>query len=150
MFDGNTVHLAPPSPPHQVEDQPERRILVVEDDVDLCMLIRQVIQEMGAQYSVQFASTVHEAAMWLDGSNQFDLVIADFLLADSRSGYELRAICQDRAPEATFRMMSAMPLQLPELTESEFLQKPFTAPQCEAFIGTALESEVASAEPTQA
>lgn len=119
---------------------PDRRILVVEDDVDLCMLIRQVIQEMEENIHVQFASTVHEASMWLDGSQRFDLILADFLLADSRSGYELRAICQDRTPDTLFVMMSAMPLQLPELGENEFLQKPFTGAQCSDFIGKAFEN----------
>lgn len=141
MIDPHTILSALTSPSNKAGlNGPHRRILVVEDDVDLCMLIRQVIQEMEETVHVQFASTVHEATMWLDGPKRFDLVLADFLLADSRSGYELRAICQDRAPNTLFVMMSAMPLQLPELSDSDFLQKPFTGAQCGDFIGKAFKN----------
>lgn len=115
-----------------------KRILVVEDDTDLCMLIRSILSEMNEKVHVQFASTVHEAAMWLDGEQTFDVVLADFLLADSRNGYELHKVCAERSPDSKFVMMSAMPLAVPYLDECDFLQKPFTAPECEAFIGSTL------------
>ncbi|MFK7896347.1 MAG: response regulator [Myxococcota bacterium] len=140
MFNLNSAQSSAPLNSERRSQEASRHILVVEDDIDLCMLIQQVVQGMDENVHVQFASTVHEAAMWLDGSPGFDLVLSDFLLADSRSGYELRKICQERVPDAQFVMMSAMPLNLPDLAENEFLQKPFSPTECAAFIEDAFEN----------
>ena len=114
------------------------RILVVEDDPDLCHLIERLAAQAHLPIEIVFASSVHEAVHWIDEPGEFDLVLADFMLADSRSGYELRDFCRSRIPSTTFAMMSSMPLDAPGLERDRFLRKPFSPSECTAFLSAQL------------
>ncbi len=119
----------------QPTETARHRVLIVEDDPDMCMFLSSAASGMDTSMDIQFASSVHEATLWLnDDDQQFDLVLADFMLADSRNGYELQNICRDRSPEIRFAMMSSMPLAMPAIEESSFLQKPFSPTQVQEFL----------------
>ena len=58
---------------------PERRILLVEDDLDVARLLEHVLIDEG--YSVDAAGTVEQARSRLDGQT-YSLMIADLRLPD--------------------------------------------------------------------
>lgn len=118
----------------KAEESKEFRILVVEDDTELCMLIKRLTESTDLPVEVVYATTVHEAVMWIDEHGHFDLVLADFMLADSRNGYELREICRERMPSTNFAMMSSMPIGAPGVEQDKFLRKPFTMGECQKFL----------------
>ena len=119
---------------HSNHEVHAKSVLVVEDDPDLCVLIRRIVEESFESLNVQFASSVHEAANWIRHNDPVDLVLADYLLADSDSGYELRDLCQKWMPKTTFAMMSSMPLELPNVAAGSFLKKPFSLGECREFL----------------
>ena len=120
-----------------------RRILVVDDDPDLCTLIHETIGPDRSGVELRFATSVDAAVDTLrsahDCAEDFDLVLADFLLADSKNGYELREFCKSISPRSHFAMMSAMPLNMAELENDAFLRKPFSPTQCRSFIESHLD-----------
>ena len=118
--------------PDRVGDK--KRVLIVEDDPDLCLLIERLASQLSIEVELCFARSVDEAVLHLDQSQDFDLILADFLLADSKNGYQLQQLCADRAPNSNFAMMSSMPIQLPDAREADFLQKPFTQSSCLQFL----------------
>lgn len=126
----------------EANDREERtyRLLVVEDDPDLCMIIQRFAEASALSIETTFASTVHEAVLWMDDSEPFDLVLADFVLADSRSGYELGGLCRERMPGSAFTMMSSLPIRLPGVGTENFLRKPFSPQECQRFLENQLES----------
>lgn len=130
-------HSSDPTATDMEEGTEERRrprLLIVEDDPDIVMLIGLLARRALSNIEIQSVSTVHEATALLDEGRTFDLVIADFMLADSRSGYELRELFRERSVPCKFAMMSSMPLEFPELSDTAFLQKPFTPDEAKRFI----------------
>lgn len=122
------------------------KVLIVEDDPDMCMFLYSLATKVDLPLEIQFASTVHEAVMWLDDGEPFDLVLADFLLSNSRNGYELRDVLADRSPSSHFAMMSSMPIQPPGSDSIPFLKKPFSPAEGREFIEARLTQEVSALE----
>ena len=123
-----------------VNDTPTTKVLVVEDDPDLSVLIARVMREIDPLIKVRMASSVDEATLCLDEEGSFDLILADYMLADSRNGYELRELCLEKSPTSNFAMMSSMPLDFPDVPEGSFLQKPFSPTEAMQFIERRLEN----------
>lgn len=117
-------------------DEAERRLrmLVVEDDRDLWPLVEGAVRQLDPSIVTEFAPDFRDASHRIEGGRRFDVVLADFLLADSENGWRLRSICRERQPDAAFAMTSSMPMRLPDLQSAPFLRKPYTMQECRRFV----------------
>ena len=116
-----------------------KRLLIVEDDTDMSLLLNRIARELDRDLVVRSVRSVHEATAMLEEETGFDLVLADFMLADSRNGWELRDLCADRAPNSRFALMSSMPLDFPDFKQEAFLQKPFSPGEATDFLRSHLD-----------
>jgi DNA-binding response OmpR family regulator len=69
-----------------------RRVLLVEDDPDVCVLLARVLGEAG--YEVVSARSFYEGKIKLEPSD-FDLLVADVVLPAGR-GTELAALAAEK------------------------------------------------------
>ena len=96
------------------------RILLVEDDVELRLLLEHVL--LGAEYMVDAAEGAH-AALELLEHNRYDLIVADARLGDG-SGTVVATQAVDLGAKALIITGYAFELEKDELGRFEFLLKP--------------------------
>jgi DNA-binding NtrC family response regulator len=118
-----------------------RRILVVEDDIDLRTPIERVARSIDRDLQVDWASNVAGAFRLFERSG-YDLVLADYVLESGPTGLVLQSWVAERHPRTRFAMMSAY-LMRDDLRSAiggsfPFLPKPFTVADCRSFIEAAL------------
>ena len=111
-----------------------RRILLVEDDRDLWPIIERVTRQLDDEAILECLPDAWSAVERMSGSESYDVVLADFLLEGTRSGYWLQSFCEALQPRASFLMMSSMPICSPNLATECFLRKPFTFSECRDFL----------------
>ena len=115
------------SSPRQVQ-----RVLVVDDERDIRMLIARVLQAAG--HDVQLASTLQRAERVIaDASLPLDVVVTDVVLSSDR-GTSLLAVCRKHRPSVRIVVMSGYApdpraSELLELHGARFLPKPFSRTQ---------------------
>jgi DNA-binding NtrC family response regulator len=119
-------------------DELVKRILVIEDDLDMWPMIERAVRNLGNEVQLELVSDYTDAADSLRSDARYAVVLTDYLLADSVSGLHLRALCQEFQPKAAFAMMSAMPVRVPDLQSRLFLRKPYTISECERFLARLL------------
>jgi len=95
--------LDTPHPVHAPLNLTEGRILVVDDETNICRLLDRFLTRLG--YTIQTASSVPEAIGML-GPDRFDLVLTDLRLP-GLSGLDLLAEVRVRAPGTRMILMSA-------------------------------------------
>jgi len=112
-----------------IPDHGSESILLVEDDLDVLLLIKGVLEKSG--YSVHTTKNGLEALDFLnnkDESLNIDLVISDISMP-KLDGLELRK----RLPELDFLLISgfqnSVPVKLENCAKTFFLPKPFTMKQ---------------------
>lgn len=118
------------SGPHKIRPAAScsRRILVVDDENDVRMVIQMTLRQMG--YDVLAVSNGPEAiASCLDASQQFDAVLLD-LKMPQMDGWECRRELQRIRPTVPVILMSGFaptppPGEVSTRTEDIFLTKPF-------------------------
>ncbi len=114
-----------------------RRLLVVEDDIDLETLIAHVVQRIDPRIELDWATSVSRAHELL-GQYEYDLVVADYALTGSWTGLFLRHLCAHKYPWLPFVIMSGMPTQhylaIAGDDPCPFLHKPFTVSECHDFL----------------
>ena len=110
-----------------------RRILVVEDDRDQWRLVERAAHALDSALELDWVCDDATAVDRLS-RERYDLVLVDYMLKDSENGFSLRRTCEALQPEATFAMMSSLPLRPPAGEDCPFLQKPFTPDQCRDFL----------------
>ena len=118
---------------------PSRTILFADDDVLTQWIMSDVLSQAG--FSVVSACRSDQARALLDGSNEFDLLLADLHLPDSITGHELgdhwRAVCPGRPVIYTGPNTDS---QDRGLEQSEyFIEKPLGADKLLRLIDWALE-----------
>lgn len=135
------MHVTNPAPHTSRRRRRSRRprLLVVEDDSDLWTALERVARLVDPAMQVDCASDTAHAVERMSQA-RYDLILVDFLLADSPTGYSLRSVCRRLQPGATFALMSALPLRTQETDGCPFLLKPFSVSGCRDFIGGLLES----------
>lgn len=114
-----------------------RRILVVEDDVDLWLAISNLAFPFFPLLEFDFVANVDLARQRIEERIPYDAILADFLLADSDNGYQIRKLWQGESRR--FALMSSMPLSMPDLEGSEFLAKPFSGRDLRKLLNRLLE-----------
>ena len=103
------------------------KILVVDDEENVCHSIRKVLSRKG--YSVFQALNVEDAVNQIKDSS-FDLVITDLMIPGT-SGMELLQIIRDHYPELDVIMITGYAsiesaVKATKLGASAYLPKPFT------------------------
>ena len=113
-----------------------RRLLVVEDDLDMRPIFDRIRSAIASNLQLDWAVSVPDAVDWMNRID-YDLVISDFLLEGHDSGLTLKHWCEYSHPMTPFVMMSAFPVAdslAGANPSSAFLRKPFTVEQLRAFI----------------
>ena len=118
-----------------------RRILVVEDDIDLRIPIERVTRSIDPELELDWASDV-SSACWLLEHDTYELVLADYNLGGGPNGVSLYRHCTRAHPRTRFALMSAY-LMRDDVSSAiggpfPFLSKPFTMTGCRAFLREAL------------
>lgn len=83
-----------------------RRILVVEDDCDLCELVAETLRGRG--YVVVVAENGPEALKLLDSGVAIDAIVSDVLMPEGMSGFELAREIRRRLPLVAIVLTSGM------------------------------------------
>jgi two-component system response regulator PilR (NtrC family) len=79
-------------------------VLVVDDEVDLCVLYQTALQRMG--YAVHSAATLTDAKTVLSEQTQIDCIVSDFRLPDG-TGIELATHVAENYPGVPISIMTA-------------------------------------------
>ena len=101
------------------------RVLVVDDEVEICLLVTQYLRKLG--YEVTYSLSRAEAVSKLSAS-PYDLLFVDLNLADG-SGYDVIKVLQDSNSPTKVIVISAYDNEKMKALQkgaSLFLAKPFT------------------------
>ncbi|MGH7287020.1 MAG: response regulator [Myxococcota bacterium] len=130
-----------------------RRILVVEDDVDLRIPIERVTRSIDPELELDWASEV-SSACWLLQHETYELVLADYNLGEGPNGVSLYRHCARAHPRTRFALMSAYLLRDDVRSAIggpfPFLPKPFTMTGCRTFLREALAHPAVRGRSTEA
>ncbi|MBL0745109.1 response regulator [Chryseolinea lacunae] len=102
-----------------------RKILVVDDELEICLLVTQYLKKLG--YETDFALSISEALSKISGS-PFDILFVDLNLTDG-SGYDLISTLQESKNASKIIVISAYDSERQKALQkgaSVFLAKPFT------------------------
>lgn len=122
----------------------EVRVLLVEDEDDLRMLIGEALRMTG--YAVRTAADGPQAVTAME-SERFDVVVSDVSMPNGMSGIELSGHAERLQPQARVILASGFArAQLPALPGNvTFLPKPYRIPQLLALLpGHAVPGEDAA------
>jgi len=101
------------------------RVLVVDDEVEICLLVSQYLKKLG--YEVSFSLSIAEALDKI-ASAPYDLLFLDLNLSDG-SGYELIKVLQESHSTTKVIVISAYDSEKTKALQKGatlFLAKPFT------------------------
>jgi signal transduction histidine kinase/DNA-binding NarL/FixJ family response regulator len=119
------------------------RLLVVEDNPDMCFYIRSILSE---QYHVTSARSAREALAYL-GAHQIDLIISDVMMPDIDGHEFLQLLMQKlpdkRAPLIFLTARDSVEEKIQSLREGavEYLTKPFDPQELIVLVETILTRE---------
>ena len=125
----------------EVVDGDGRRVLVVEDNVEVGTFATQILQDLG--YQIAWASTAEEALIKLDEApGSFDVVFSDVVMP-GMGGIELAKVLQKRLPYLPVVLASGYSHVLAaEGTHGfELLHKPYSADQLSRILRRAMNAQ---------
>lgn len=102
-----------------------RKILVVDDEVEICLLVTQYLKKLG--YEASFSQSIAEALDKISTS-PYDLLFVDLNLSDG-SGYDLIKVLQESHSTSKVIVISAYDSERQKALQKGatlFLAKPFT------------------------
>lgn len=103
------------------------KILLVEDDVDVRMVMRGVLEASG--YQIWEAANGLEALdIWKTNASQIDLLLTDIIMPGGLNGQELADRLREERPGLKVILMSGYGSDMAKKIQlhSHILQKPFT------------------------
>ena len=120
-----------------------RRILIVDDDPDILLLLTRSLTLVGPDYQLEVCQSGTEA-LTLGQIRPFDLVISDYSM-DDLNGLQLASKLKERQPGLKFILMSggdevSMSQKVAEAGLSSFIKKPFTMATVRETVRTVLNS----------
>ena len=101
------------------------RVLVVDDEIDICSLLTQQLQKLGFQTA--YSLTIRDAILNLRATS-YDIIFVDLNLTDG-SGYDLISSLRSMDTRAKVIVISAYDSERHKVLESGanfFVAKPFT------------------------
>jgi DNA-binding response OmpR family regulator len=122
----------------RMEDIVKRKILVVDDEINVCKSIRQAITK--EEYEVDMALSGEEA-LQMDKEKLYDLVITD-LMMPGISGVELLTSLKINRPEVIVILVTGYPtiktaVQSVKLGAFDYIPKPFTPDELRSLVSRA-------------
>jgi len=102
-----------------------RKILVVDDEVEICLLVTQHLKKLG--YETSFSLSIAEALVKIS-TIPYDLLFVDLNLTDG-SGYDLIKVLQESESSSKIIVISAYDSERQKALQKGanlFLAKPFT------------------------
>jgi DNA-binding NtrC family response regulator len=115
-----------------------RRLLIVEDDVDLQTILVRIVRSVDRDLRVDWAVNARQAVRLLV-RRSYQAILADCMLDGRRSGEALQEVCTSLQPRAPFALMSALPApEAPAGARPPFLRKPFSTAGCRQFVANLL------------
>lgn len=136
------IHDVPPPRPLPLLCPTSRRMLVVDDDLDLRNLLQRVAHSVAPGLVVDWTTDAQSARDMMK-THEYALILLDYLLEGRGTGLSLLADCRRRQPTARLALMSAFAVHdlLPSCTP--FLPKPFSTAECREFLRSRLASRAA-------
>jgi CheY-like chemotaxis protein len=118
----------------------QKRILVVDDEINVCKSIRQAI--LSPDYEVDMALSGEEA-LTMDSENNYDMVVTD-LMMPGISGIDLLTALKARRPEVILIMVTGYPtiktaVQSIHIGAFDYIPKPFTPKELRGLVSRAFK-----------
>jgi len=138
------VYGGPKKSLHQQKSVPadgHEKILLVEDDADVRMVARDVLEESG--YQILEASDGSEALnVWKSSSSQVDLLLTDIIMPGGLNGWELADRLRGERPGLKVILMSGYSHERFGRTQlnSHILPKPFSSESLTETVRSCLDS----------
>lgn len=118
-----------------------KRVLIVEDDMELSSVLERVLHEIDPHMSTECVSRTEDAVSRLrkserNHSHPYDMVVADIFLEGESTGLDLWKICNESLPNVAFIVTSALSPEKffkaigTEMIAPPFLPKPFSLTEC--------------------
>lgn len=121
-----------------------KRILVIEDDKTMTVLLGRVLLDMNSDIEIHWASSLEQAVKQLiqntdiEQSQPYDLVIADIFLEGNGTGLDFFKLMNETYPRIPFLVISSLAFEqvLDALeggtdgSQLSYLRKPFVYNQC--------------------
>jgi len=123
-----------------------RKVLIVEDDLEMCMVLDRVLTTTDQHVMVDWATSVDEAISRLQEkaaqsiTRPYDLILADIFLEGQSTGIDLWKLCQEEFPDVPVVVTSSLPLEKFFALVGRgniappFLAKPFQVGGCRQFL----------------
>lgn len=110
----------------------EKRILIVDDEPKVAIVLAASLRKMGPNFTVETASSAQEALEKIDHTS-YNLMLTDFKMP-TMTGLELAEKVRKRAPETQIVLMTAygtieLRRKLAELGAHGYIEKPFKVTQ---------------------
>jgi CheY-like chemotaxis protein len=127
------------------------KILVVEDDLELSLVIEKVLRSIDNTLHLDWATSAEAAIEHLErnlvdeSSRPYDLIIADIFLDGRSTGIDFWRTSQELFPNTPVLITSALSLDRffstigTESISPPYLQKPFTLGECKQALETMLK-----------
>jgi CheY-like chemotaxis protein len=117
-----------------------RKILVVEDDLELSTVIDRVLQSIDPMITVDWVTSAEQAVALIKDKKAYDLIVTDIFLDGTKSGVDLWKLCQERLPRIPVIVTSALPVDRffailgKDSISPAYLPKPFQLTECQQML----------------
>lgn len=130
--------------PRAEQELSRNRILIVEDDVAMEVMLMRALRSLDPFASYQWVTSAEEAQVLIQ-EEIFSLVIADYYLIGRKTGLDLWEFCEANFPRLPFVVMSSLSAQKYARLFGQSrkvppqLKKPFDLEGCKGFLKPFME-----------
>ncbi|MFN7138804.1 MAG: two-component regulator propeller domain-containing protein [Limisphaerales bacterium] len=123
-------------------------ILFVEDEPDIRLLARQILEHFG-YHIIEAGSGVEALKIWADHKNEIKLLLTDMMMPEGISGGELARKLRAERPDLKIIYMSGYSVEILEKDlvdqkDFRFLEKPYTPQMLANMVRSALDEQANS------
>jgi len=127
------------------------RILIVDDELDLCYILGYNLQNEG--FETQYACSAEEALQKLDGEHGFSLLLLDVMM-EEMSGFEMARVLRERGDNTPIIFLTARNAENDvlngfEVGGDDYVTKPFSFPTLLARVRAVLKRSPSPQDSSQ-